>query len=278
MLRKLIKPSETADRIQALLQQHQLHTVCQSARCPNKHECYGAGTATFLILGDVCTRGCSFCSVTSGTPSPPDPDEPARLAAAADEMGLAYAVITSVTRDDLADGGAAHFAAVVKALRKARIQVELLIPDFAGSAEALKTVLASRPDVLGHNLETVPRLYADVRPGADYQRSLELLKRAKELSPAIKTKSGIMLGMGEEREEVLSVLRDMRYAKCDILTLGQYLQPTGDHHRVERELPPEEFEAYREAGLQMGFRAAAAGTFVRSSYRARETYEVLGIE
>ena len=272
-MRKVIKPSRRTEDLASLVRRHGLNTVCQSARCPNKHECYAAGTATFLILGDTCSRDCAFCAVRAGTPAPADEGEAARVAAAATEMGLDYVVVTSVTRDDLADGGAAAFAAVTSALNETGVKVELLVPDFAGSVQSLNTVLASRPDVIGHNLETVPRLYPQVRPAADYTRSLELLRRVKEEAPAIITKSGLMLGMGEEEREVLAVLREMRDAKCNILTLGQYLQPTAQHHPVERELAEEEFASYRAEALALGFRAVAAGGFVRSSYRAVEMWE-----
>jgi len=249
-----------------------LHSVCRSAACPNQGECWSRGTATFMILGDECTRGCRFCNVRHRSPGPPDPEEPAKVATAVAELALRHAVITSVTRDDLADGGAAHFAAVTRALKE-RIpscRIELLIPDLQGDWQALATILDSGPDILGHNLETVPRLYERVRQGASYARSLELLNQAGEMAPGIPTKSGLMLGLGESRAEIEAVMRDLVAVNCRRLTLGQYLQPTREHQPVVRYAPPEEFDALKQLGLEMGFRQVEAGPLVRSSYHAEE--------
>ena len=261
----------------ALLDELDLHTVCREARCPNRGECYSAGTATFLILGDVCTRACRFCAVKgedkSGAPAgvcAADPDEPRRVAEAARRRGLRHVVVTSVTRDDLEDGGAAQFAAVVAAVREALpgTTVEVLIPDFQGSHAALETVIRAGPAVLNHNVETVPRLYGSVRPGADYRRSLALLARARALGPGLAVKSGLMLGLGERTAEVIQVLRDLRRAGCDLVTLGQYLPPSADQLPVARFVPPDEFAAYAASAEAMGFRGVASGPLVRSSHRA----------
>lgn len=266
---------EAYARIDRMHRRQGLHSVCRSAACPNQGECWSAGTATFMVLGAQCTRDCAFCNVAHGQPAPPDPAEPLRVARAVAELGLRHAVITSVTRDDLGDGGAAHFAAVVAALRADApgCRVELLIPDLQGKRQALAAILAAGPDVLGHNLETVPRLYAVARAGADYRRSLELLAAAGELAPGLATKSGLMLGLGETREELLAVLADLRAAGVTLLTLGQYLQPTRSHLAVVRYLPPEEFDELRIAALALGFTRVAAGPLVRSSYHAAELYE-----
>jgi lipoyl synthase len=269
--RRVSSQSEAAvARMADLLDGLALHTVCQEARCPNLDECFGRGTATFLILGDRCTRGCRFCAIGHGRPASPDPNEPQRVAEAAARLGLRHAVLTSVTRDDLPDGGAGHFAAAVQALRcrLPAVTVEVLIPDLKGSHAALETVLQARPDVLNHNVETVPRLYRTVRPGADYRRSLALLARAKALRPALVTKSGLMLGLGERTTEVIQVLHDLRQAGCDLLTLGQYLQPSNCQLPVVRYVPPDEFAAYGDKAWAMGFRGVAAGPLVRSSHRA----------
>ncbi|MFO7709189.1 MAG: lipoyl synthase, partial [Desulfobacterales bacterium] len=245
--------------------------------CPNIWECFSHRTATFLIMGGRCTRNCGFCNVESGRPEPLDPDEPARVAEAAARMRLRYVVVTSVTRDDLADGGAAHFAAVITAIR-GRIpeaEIEVLIPDFQGDPAALETLLRARPDVLNHNIETVPRLYPQVRPQADYLRSLELLRRAGEIAPGTPTKSGLMLGLSERPGETRQTLADLRAVGCRILTLGQYLQPSKAHLPVEAYIPPEDFEKWREDALAMGFSEVASGPFVRSSYHAKESFEAL---
>ena len=259
-----------ADATERVVAAHRLSTVCETARCPNRGECFSARTATFLILGEVCTRGCAFCAVTHGKPTHPEKEEPARLARAVGELGLAHVVITSVTRDDLPDGGASHFGRVVTALRKTcpGVKVELLVPDFAGSDAALAVVVAARPDVLAHNVETVPRLYPRVRQGAVYERSLHLLRRAKALDGSLPTKSGLMLGLGETGEEVESALLDLAGARCDLLTVGQYLAPSPFHASVERYVELEEFEAWRVKAKGMGFRSVAAAPLVRSSYKA----------
>lgn len=250
-----------------------LHTVCESARCPNMGECWEHRTATFMILGNICTRACGFCAVPSGRPlGPPDEDEPRRVAEAVEKMGLRYAVVTSVNRDDTPDGGAGIFARTIAEIRR-RVpgcKVEVLIPDFRGDWTALETVMAARPDVLNHNTETVPRLYRQVRRGALYGRSLELLRRAKELAPARPTKTGLMLGLGETREEVLGTMQDLAAQGTDILTLGQYLQPTREHLPVARFVHPDEFAEYKRLGEQMGFKHVESGPLVRSSYHAFE--------
>jgi lipoyl synthase len=258
-------------RLKALLREQGLHTVCEEAACPNLGECFGHGTATFMIMGDLCTRRCPFCDVAHGRPQPLDAEEPARLAATVARMGLRYVVITSVDRDDLRDGGAGHFAACVQAVRAAAagITVEALVPDFRGRLEAALTGLAAAPpDVFNHNLETVPRRYRRVRPGADYAWSLELLRRFKDAHPQVPTKSGLMLGLGEEPEEVRQVLQDLRAHGCDMLTLGQYLQPSRAHLPVARFVPPAEFEELAGYARGLGFSAVASGPMVRSSYHA----------
>ncbi len=275
-LRRRLPDPETLTRMRSLLRRHGLHTVCEGALCPNQGECFGQGTATFLILGNTCTRNCSFCAIpTQERPAAPDPGEPERISQAAAELELKYVVITSVTRDDLEDGGARHFAETVRALKRMNpeMTIEILIPDFQGSEEALRVVVDSDPHILNHNLETVPRLYPEVRPQADFRRSLQLLKRVKEMEPGKITKSGLMLGLGEERDEILRVLADLRQVSCDLLTLGQYLQPSGKHHPVVRFVPPEEFEDYREAGEKMGFQAVFSAPLVRSSFHAAEIFQ-----
>jgi lipoyl synthase len=250
-----------------------LHTVCESARCPNMGECWEHRTATFMILGDICTRACGFCAVPSGKPAgPPDEQEPGRVAEAVEHMGLRYAVITSVNRDDQPDGGANLFARTIAEIR-GRVpdcRIEVLIPDFRGFWSALETVVGARPDVLNHNTETVPRLYHQVRKGAVYERSLELLRRAKLLAPAMPTKTGLMLGLGETREEVLAAMRDLVAQGTDILTLGQYLQPTREHLPIVRYVHPDEFAEYKMLGEEMGFAHVESGPLVRSSYHAFE--------
>jgi lipoic acid synthetase len=250
-----------------------LHTVCESARCPNMGECWEHRTATFMILGNICTRTCGFCAVPSGRPAGlPDEDEPRRVAEAAERMGLRYAVVTSVNRDDQSDGGAHIFARTIEEIRR-RVpgcKIEVLIPDFRGDWDALGTVLAARPDVLAHNTETVPRLYRQARKGALYERSLELLRRSKEITTDIPTKSGMMLGLGEEKHEVLAAMQDLAAQGTDILTLGQYLQPTREHLPVVRFVRPEEFAEYKRLGESMGFKHVESGPLVRSSYHAFE--------
>lgn len=257
-----------------------LHTVCRSAACPNQGECWSQGVATFMILGSACTRNCRFCNVHHQTPVSPNPDEPAKVAEAVAELALRHAVITSVTRDDLTDGGAAQFAAVTRAIRKrtAGCRIELLIPDLQGDWSALTRILAAAPDILGHNLETVPRLYPQVRREASYERSLELLRQVGTLAPDIPTKSGLMLGLGERPEEIEAVMHDLLAVNCRRLTLGQYLQPTREHQPVVRYLPPEEFVALKQRGLELGFDQIEAGPLVRSSYHAEEQAREAGDE
>lgn len=257
--------------IKAILRRSKLHTVCEEASCPNLGECFHHGTATFMILGDLCTRRCPFCDVGHGKPQPPDPDEPARLAETVAAMRLRYVVITSVDRDDLRDGGAEHFAACIRAVRTRSpvTRIEILTPDFRGRLDLALDILATAPpDVMNHNLETVPRLYRAVRPGADYAHSLALLERFKARVPQVPTKSGIMLGLGETDAEVLAVLRDLRAHGVEMLTVGQYLQPSGHHLAVARFVPPEQFQVFEREALAMGFVNAACGPLVRSSYHA----------
>jgi lipoic acid synthetase len=256
--------------LKGLMRGHALHTVCEEARCPNIYECWEQRTATFLILGDVCTRNCGFCAIKSGRPTWFDDDEPRRVAETVALMGLKHVVITSVTRDDLPDGGASLFAATIEAIRVRRpdCSVEVLIPDLLGNWAALETIVRARPDILNHNTETVPRLYRRVRPKARYERSLELLRRSKELDPGLVTKSGLMVGLGEEREELLAVFRELREQDVDVLTVGQYMRPDPKHLPVVRYYPPEEFAELRAAALALGFRHVEAGPLVRSSYHA----------
>jgi lipoic acid synthetase len=250
-----------------------LNTVCESALCPNISECFKNKTATFMILGDVCTRSCGFCAVKGGVLSAPDPEEPYKVAEAVERLGIRYAVITSVTRDDLPDGGAEHFKRTVESIRKKNRDtlIEVLIPDFKGSKEALSKVIGAKPDVIAHNLETVPRLYPVVRPKADYNGSLTLLENVKKYD--ILTKSGIMLGLGEELEEVLRVMEDLKKVGCDILTIGQYLKPLGDKLEVKRFVHPDEFAELKNIGESLGFRHVESGPLVRSSYMAEKQYE-----
>lgn len=255
------------------LRQLHLHTVCESARCPNLGECWEHRTATFMILGNICTRSCGFCAVPSGKPfGPPDRDEPARVAEAVRRMGLRYAVVTSVNRDDQPDGGAEIFARTIEEIRHSvpDCKVEVLIPDFRGNWEALALLMAARPDVLNHNVETVPRLYRKVRKGAVYERSLELLSRARRLSPDTPTKTGMMLGLGETRDEVLQAMEEIAVQGTHILTLGQYMQPTPAHLPIERYVHPDEFAEFKRMGQEMGFKHVEAGPLVRSSYHAFE--------
>ena len=259
-------------RLKALMHAQRLNTVCEGARCPNIGECWGRGTATFLILGDVCTRACKFCAVKTGLPPEYDLDEPRRVADAIQQLELRYAVITSVDRDDLDDGGAFIFAETIRRTRVAcpQIQLEVLIPDFQGSVDALRTVVEARPDVLGHNIETVPRLYPTARAGSRYRRSLDHLRNAKSFGIPMTTKSGLMLGLGENQEEVVAVLSDLREAGVDVVTLGQYLQPSRTHLPVERFYTPEEFDTFRDHAYSLGFQHVASGPLVRSSYRAEQ--------
>mgnify|MGYP006294452515 CR=1 FL=1 len=301
-LRIPIRGGENLKEVKELLARLHLHTVCQEANCPNRMECFSSRTATFMILGSVCSRNCRFCNVRGGELEPVDPEEPQRLAEAARRLGLEHVVVTSVTRDDLPDGGAGHFAEVIRALRSGGPgdggvegggaqglvdegvgpagtsgaagllgpAVEVLIPDFLGDPDALRVVIEARPEIINHNVETVPRLYRDVRPEADYGRSLELLRRVKERDPQIFTKSGLMVGLGESPEEVEAVMDDLRRVGCDFLTIGQYLAPSKDHFPVQEYVHPDRFEEYGKTAYRKGFAFAAAAPFVRSSYKAAE--------
>jgi lipoic acid synthetase len=258
-------------KVKRLLREQKMHTVCEEASCPNLPECFGKGTATFMIMGDICTRRCPFCDVAHGRPKPLDPDEPRHLAESVVALGLRYVVVTSVDRDDLRDGGAAHFAACIRAIREASpaTTIEVLVPDFRGRMDvALDLLAAEPPDVFNHNLENVPRLYREIRPGSDYQWSLDLLRRFKERVPAVPTKSGLMVGLGETNDEIREVLADLRRHSVDMITLGQYLQPSREHAPVKRFVTPAEFEEFRVFGEQLGFSNVASGPMVRSSYHA----------
>jgi lipoic acid synthetase len=262
------------DATRATLRAHRLHTVCEEAACPNIGECWGQRHATVMIMGDTCTRACAFCNVRTGKPGVLDDGEPARVAGAVAELGLAHVVVTSVDRDDLDDGGAGHFAATITAIRRATTttSIEVLTPDFLRKAGALELVLAAKPDVFNHNVETVPALYRRIRPGANYRHSLALLKRAKELDPALLTKSGIMVGLGERSSEVADVMDDLRASDVDFLTIGQYLQPTRKHAAIDRFVTPQEFEAYRRHAYEKGFLLVASSPLTRSSYHAAEDF------
>ncbi|MGP0586537.1 lipoyl synthase [Paenibacillus timonensis] len=258
--------------IKQMMRSKTLHTVCEEARCPNIYECWANRTATFMILGDICTRACRFCAVNTGLPTELDLQEPQRVAEAAEQMSLQHCVVTSVARDDLKDGGASIFAGTIKALRERLplCNVEVLIPDFQGDEEALRIVMEAKPDILNHNIETVERMSDRVRAKAKYRRSLELLQRAKAMKPEIPTKSSIMLGVGEEWDEILQAMDDLRAVDCDILTIGQYLQPTPQHLRVEKYYTPEQFAELKEEGMKRGFSHVESGPLVRSSYHAHE--------
>jgi lipoic acid synthetase len=263
--------------LKSLLADSNLHTVCQEANCPNINYCFGSKTATFLILGTICTRGCRFCNVEKGIPLPVDKDEPRRVAVAVKELGLKYVVITSVTRDDLPDGGASVFAQTIQEIRSLipNCKIEVLIPDFSGSFEFLKTVLDTKPDVLNHNLETVKKLYPEARKGADYQRSLNLLCVTKNYNRNQITKSGIMIGLGETREEIIGLMKDLRNVNCDLLTIGQYLSPSKQHLPVLKYYHPDEFADLKSIGERMGFLHVESGPLVRSSYQAHKQIESL---
>ncbi len=265
---------EVMSTMEKLLDRLSLHTICESARCPNVTECFSRKTATFLILGDVCTRHCSFCAVKKGQPLPVDDKEPQHLLEAVEKLNLSYVVVTSVTRDDLSDGGASQFVKTINMLHQKRngVVVEVLIPDFGGSVEALKAVVEAHPEVVNHNVETVPRLYSEVRPGADYGRSLELLSTVRGLNPKIVTKSGLMLGLGETRGEIVGVMKDLRRANCELLTIGQYLQPSSEHHPVSRYVSPEEFSEFEGISKTLGFAGSASAPLVRSSFKAAELH------
>ena len=281
-IRVRLPSGNAVENLKRQLRQRDLVTVCEEASCPNIHECFSKGTATFMILGEVCTRRCSFCDVAHGRPLPPDAAEPAQLARTVHDMKLRYIVITSVDRDDLRDGGAAHFAACIERVREENpgIRIEILVPDFRGKGKverALELLAAAPPDVFNHNLETVQALYRNVRPGADYQWSLELLARFKRQHPDIPTKSGIMLGLGETREQVEEALRDLRGHDVDMVTIGQYLQPTPHHHPVLRYWTPEEFAGLADYGHALGFSHVASGPLVRSSYHADQSAHASGL-
>ncbi|HCX65354.1 MAG TPA: lipoyl synthase [Eubacteriaceae bacterium] len=266
-----------SQEVTEMLRELKLTTVCEEANCPNKVECFTKKTATFMILGSNCTRNCTFCNVEKHQTTPVDEKEPDHIAHAINKMGMKHVVITSVTRDDLADGGSNHFAKVIHTIKEKTdgVTVEVLIPDFQGDRKALLNVIKESPQIINHNIETVPRLYPTVRPMAIYRRSLELLKNVKKEDPGIITKSGIMLGLGESREEVMEVLKDLREVDCDVLTIGQYLAPSKEHHEVVEYVHPDVFAAYKEEAMRMGFRYVASDPFVRSSYNAFEAMESL---
>jgi lipoic acid synthetase len=274
-LKKNAVPSPAGLATEALIRRFELATVCAEAGCPNRGECHARRRAAFLAMGTVCTRTCAFCRVTCGAPSPLDPSEPERIARAAAAFGLRHVVVTSVTRDDLPDGGAGHFARIVQALREAvpGARVEILVPDFGGNGDAVRELAAAGADVVNHNLETVSRLYAVVRPQADYRRSLRLLETVRSLAPPTVTKSGLMVGLGESEEEIEQAMKDLRRVECDMLTIGQYLAPSRSHYPVQAYVEPVVFDRYRSTGLALGFRSVASGPFVRSSYHAENAYD-----
>jgi lipoic acid synthetase len=278
-LKKRITINDQQKQVYEILKGLHLNTVCQSALCPNIAECFAKGTATFMILGNVCTRNCRFCAVESGEPLPVDDEEPKRLAIASRELKLKHVVITSVTRDDLPDGGAGHFARTVNELHKElpETTIEVLTPDFKGDENALAIVVESKPDIFNHNVETVPRLYPQVRPMADYGRSLHVLRKAKNFDPLMHTKSGIMLGLSETKSEISEVMKDLIEAGCDILTVGQYLSPSKSHIKVHEYIHPEVFENIKREAKELGFAYVASGPFVRSSFNAAEAFEFLRI-
>ena len=275
-LKKSLPKGGDYQRVRGLLSKAGLNTVCQEANCPNMFECFSKNTSTFMILGSECTRNCRFCNVTPGSPLPIDSEEPMRVAKAALDLNLKYIVVTSVTRDDLEDGGAAHFADTIKVIKSTlpdNPKVEVLIPDFQGNIEALKIVVYAKPDVLNHNIETVPALYPTARPEANYQQSLDLLQNVKAIDGSMPVKSGIMVGLGETGKELEQTLTDLVHHGCDILTIGQYLQPTRAHLKVEKYYSPEEFETLEKKAGQIGFKKVAAGPFVRSSYNAQDLFD-----
>ena len=273
-LKRRLPTGATYEKVRQLIEDGQLHTVCQEARCPNMWECFSRETATFLILGDHCTRNCRFCAVEHGPEGPPDTGEPVHVADAVHRMKLDYVVVTSVTRDDLADGGSGHFAATVQTIRKKNphARIEVLIPDFQGDSAALDTILNAKPDVINHNMETVRRLYPEVRPQADYDRSLFVIRYLARSAQHVPIKSGLMLGLGETRSELMETLENLIDAGCRMLTMGQYLQPSPSHLDVARFVPPHEFDELRDQALGLGFTQVASGPFVRSSYHAVDMY------
>ncbi len=274
---KVQKTKEMAE-VETILGNLSLNTVCNEANCPNKMECFCNKTATFMILGKICTRNCTFCNVSKAIPTPVDREEPAHVAEAVKKLGLKHVVITSVTRDDIPDGGAGHFAEVINRVRSVNgdVIIEVLLPDFKGDEDALLKVVRAKPDVINHNVETVPRLYPEVRPMAVYERSIRLLGNVRAMDGSIRTKSGIMLGLGEKKEEVIKVFEDLRSVDCDFLTVGQYLAPSKKHHAVVEYIHPDEFERYREIALNMGFKYVASGPLVRSSYQAEKAFMCAG--
>ncbi len=275
-LKKRAPREEVLQEIKGLLCSYALHTVCEEARCPNMGECFQKRTATFLILGDRCTRNCRFCAIKKEAPLPLNSQEPENVAQAARKLRLRYVVITSVTRDDVSDGGAEQFAQTIRGIRRVNgeeIRVEVLIPDFKGSLPSLKKVIEAKPDVFNHNLETVSHLYSQVRPQADYKRSLKLLKRSKELNSSIYTKSGLMVGLGESSGEVIETMKDLKEVQCDILTIGQYLRPSSQHLAVKEFVTPDRFKEYEEIGQSLGFSYIASSPFVRSSYQAEQVLD-----
>lgn len=269
-----LSTSPAYEEVKGLIKQHSLHTVCQEAQCPNMAHCFERRTATFLLMGDICTRSCRFCAIKTGRPLALDPEEPERVAEAVRILGLKHVVLTSVNRDELPDGGAGHFAETVRQIRVCikPITIEVLIPDFKGDRKALQTVIESHPEVINHNVETVPRLYREVRPQAKFERSLEVIRWVKEEDPTITSKSGLMVGLGEKPEEVLRVMDDLRNSNCDIMTIGQYLAPSPLHHPVVEYVRPEVFVYYKKEGLERGFSSVASGPLVRSSFHAGESY------
>jgi len=271
--KKMPDPAHLAS-MRALFQELSLHTICESAICPNLGDCFSRKTATFLLLGNICTRNCTFCAVGKGVPGPLDENEPEHLAEAVDKLELRHVVVTSVSRDDLPDGGASHFARTITLLKERGddLSIEVLIPDFLGSPGSIETVVAAQPDVINHNMETVSRLYPEVRPQADFQRSLRLIGRVKEMDSRIVTKSGVMVGLGETRDELMQTMQELRGVNCDLLTIGQYLQPSSRHHPVVRYVPPDEFLEYEKTGKDMGFRDVASAPLVRSSFNAAQLY------
>lgn len=273
-LKKRINLDENYQKTARILKNLELNTVCQAASCPNLGECFRDGVATFMILGNICSRNCRFCDIANGKPETIDKKEPNKIKKAVKKMNLEHVVITSVTRDDLQDGGSKHFVLVIKLLREINnINIEVLTPDFKGDYEAIKRVVKAKPDVYNHNIETIPRLYSTIRPEAKYNRSLQLLKTVNELDNNIITKSGIMLGLGEKETEVISALQDLRNVNCDILTIGQYLQPSDQHAELKEYITPNKLKEYKNTALELGFKAVASQPFVRSSYQAQKLYQ-----
>lgn len=268
-----IPPAGALEHAKSILRVHGLHSVCEDALCPNLGECFSKGTVTFMILGEICTRNCPFCAVEKGRPMPPDPEEPRKLAEAVEKLGLKHVVITSVDRDDLEDYGANHFARTIREIRarKNDVSIEVLVPDFQGSVAAINLVIEAKPDIFNHNIETVPRLHSFVKPKSNYTRSLQILNRVKSLAPGIYTKSGLMVGLGETKDEVLEVMKDLRAVDCDILTIGQYLKPPDSHLEVKDYITPDSFKWYKKIAEEMGFLYVASAPLVRSSYNAMES-------